>query len=57
MGVYLWSRGGAAYAQTVASLLGIAPYITQCLPKPDGIIDDQSVTEWSHLQYIHPNEL
>jgi predicted HAD superfamily phosphohydrolase YqeG len=55
--IYLWSRGGSEYARTVADRLGIASMVTAFLPKPDVLIDDQVISEWTHLRQWHPNQL
>jgi len=55
--IYLWSRGGAEYAKSVAQSLGIDHLISAFLPKPDVLIDDQHLSEWGHLREYHPNQL
>jgi len=55
--LFLWSRGGAEYARQTAVLLGIDPSISAFLPKPDVIIDNVEVREWSHVSVMHPNRL
>ena len=54
--LYLWSSGGAAYAQTTAEELGIADCFVGFLAKPTHIVDDQHITEWRDLRLLHPNE-
>ena len=53
--LYLWSRGGAAYARDVARELGIEPCFRAFLPKPELLIDDEPVTSWRAVA-VHPNE-
>jgi len=55
--IYLWSRGGAEYAKSVAQSLRIDHLISAFLPKPDVLIDDQILSEWGHLRQYHPNQL
>jgi hypothetical protein len=55
--IYLWSRGGADYARQRARAVGVESPIEGFLPKPDVIIDDQSLLDWTHLSTFHPNEL
>jgi cation transport ATPase len=52
--LYLWSAGGAAYAQASAVELGIADCFAGFLPKPSVYIDDQSVAEWLQCQHVLP---
>lgn len=52
--LYLWSRGGGAYAESTAHELGIAPLFAGFLPKPDLLVDDQPIEEWTHLQQERP---
>lgn len=53
--LYLWSSGGAEYAQTTARDLGIEACFVGFLPKPNAIIDDVPLATWP-LQEFHPNE-
>jgi phosphoserine phosphatase len=53
--LFCWSSGGAEYARTSATELGIEGCFVAFLPKPDGLIDDVRVTEW-RLAQIHPSE-
>lgn len=53
--LYLWSRGGAAYAQEVAEELRIADCFAAFLPKPELLLDDASVEHWSAVE-LHPAE-
>jgi Protein of unknown function (DUF705) len=53
--LYLWSRGGAAYARATADELGIERYFRAFLPKPDIIIDDESISDWRRFLEIHPS--
>jgi hypothetical protein len=54
--LYLWSRGGAEYAQTTAAELGISHCFTAFLAKPTHIVDDQHISDWRVLQHVHPNQ-
>lgn len=53
--LYLWSRGGATYAEEVAKELRIDDCFTAFLPKPDLLLDDASVEDWSAVE-LHPAE-
>lgn len=53
--LYLWSRGGAAYAREVAEELGIVQCFETFLPKPELLVDDASVEHWSAVE-LHPGE-
>ena len=55
--LFLWSSGGAEYAQEVANQFDIADVFTTFLPKPEIAIDDVAIQDWTHLRQIHPNEL
>jgi hydroxymethylpyrimidine pyrophosphatase-like HAD family hydrolase len=52
--IYLWSTGGADYAQSVASDLGIEECFVGFLPKPTLIIDDQAIPDWNNCQHERP---
>jgi cation transport ATPase len=52
--IYLWSTGGADYAQSVASDLGIKECFAGFLPKPTLIIDDQAVQDWRDCKHERP---
>jgi phosphoserine phosphatase len=52
--IYLWSTGGAAYAQQAAEELGIASCVVACLPKPHVYIDDQAVEDWRGCRHVLP---
>lgn len=54
--MYCWSSGGAAYAEEVAAELGIEGCFVAYLPKPNVVVDDQSVSEWRYCRTVHPNE-
>lgn len=49
VGLYCWSSGGADYAKESASKLGIEHCFIGYLPKPNYIVDDQSLNSWSNL--------
>ncbi len=55
--LYLWSSGGAKYAEESALELGIHDCFTAFLPKPKQYIDDQPVADWRYCQHLHPNSL
>jgi len=52
--LYLWSSGGAEYARSAASELGIASCFVAFLPKPDAYLDDQPVSEWRYCKHVLP---
>lgn len=52
--LYLWSTGGADYAQSVAGDLGIERCFAGFLPKPTLIIDDQAVQDWQDCRHERP---
>ena len=52
--MYLWSAGGAGYARSTATDLGIADCLSGFLPKPTIIIDDRHITEWRSLRHFFP---
>jgi phosphoserine phosphatase len=52
--LYLWSSGGAEYARTVASELGIGHCFVSFLPKPNAYLDDQPVHEWKYCTHVYP---
>jgi predicted HAD superfamily phosphohydrolase YqeG len=52
--LYLWSSGGADYAQESARELGISELFTAFLPKPNLIIDDQPVSDWRYCEHKFP---
>jgi hypothetical protein len=52
--LYLWSTGGADYARAVASDLNIAECFAGFLPKPNLIIDDQSIVDWRDCKHEYP---
>jgi len=54
--LYLWSRGGAAYAQSTAQELRIEHCFTAFLAKPTHIVDDQHITEWRDLEHLLPHQ-
>ena len=53
--LYLWSRGGAAYAREVAEELHVDDCFTAFLPKPELLLDDAGVEHWSAVE-LHPAE-
>jgi cation transport ATPase len=55
--LYLWSSGGAQYAEDSALELGIHGCFKGFLPKPKQYIDDQAFSDWRYLQHVHPNSL
>lgn len=52
--LYLWSSGGAKYAQESTAELGIEECFTGFLPKPQMYIDDQPVHEWRYCTHQYP---
>ena len=52
--LYLWSTGGAEYAKSIATDLGISECFSGFLPKPTLIIDDQAVPEWRDCTHEYP---
>ena len=52
--LYLWSSGGADYAQETAKELGISDCFAAFLPKPTLIIDDQVVSDWRYCRHEYP---
>ena len=52
--LYLWSRGGAAYARATAEELEIASCFVGFLPKPNVVIDDEMIGSWRRLLEVHP---
>jgi len=52
--LYLWSRGGAAYARDTAQELGIADCFRAFLPKPTAILDDEALPSWTFVRSVHP---
>jgi cation transport ATPase len=52
--LHCWSAGGAAYAEEVATQLGLGDCFAGYLPKPHIMIDDQAAAEWRRTVHIHP---
>lgn len=52
--IYCWSSGGADYARSTAVELGIEECFVGFLPKPNVVIDDQSISAWRDLIEVHP---
>lgn len=52
--LYCWSSGGAEYARKSAEEFGIAHCFQEFLPKPNVMIDDQSVADWRLCLEVHP---
>jgi len=52
--LYLWSSGGAAYAEASARELGLEACFVGYLPKPDAYLDDQPVHEWKYCRHVLP---
>src|SRR5688572_28427560 len=52
--LYCWSSGGAEYARQSAEEFGVADCFDGFLPKPNALLDDQSMNEWKYLKCIHP---
>ncbi|TAG00572.1 MAG: DUF705 domain-containing protein [Betaproteobacteria bacterium] len=53
--LYLWSSGGAAYAETSAAELGLSNCFAAFLPKPDAYLDDQAVSDWRFCKHVLPS--
>lgn len=53
--LFLWSRGGAAYALATARELGLEPCFVAFLPKPDALLDDARIDTW-RMPELHPAE-
>ena len=49
-----WSSGGASYARQSAKEFGIEHCFQAFLPKPNLMIDDQSVADWRLCLEVHP---
>jgi len=54
--LYCWSSGGADYARQSAEEFEIADCFIDFLPKPNLMLDDQSLGEWRDLKCVHPTE-
>jgi hydroxymethylpyrimidine pyrophosphatase-like HAD family hydrolase len=52
--LYLWSSGGAEYAQASARELSLEDCFVAFLPKPTVYIDDQPVGEWRFCKHVYP---
>jgi predicted HAD superfamily phosphohydrolase YqeG len=52
--LYLWSLGGAEYARSSASELGVETCFVAFLPKPDVYVDDQPVSDWRFCKHVLP---
>jgi predicted HAD superfamily phosphohydrolase YqeG len=55
--LYCWSSGGGDYAKQTAEELGIVDCFAAFLPKPNVVIDDQSVIDWAQTMEIHPQSI
>ncbi len=53
--LYVWSSGGADYARTVATELGLADCFAAFLPKPGMYIDDLPAHEWINCEHSLPS--
>ena len=53
--LYLWSSGGADYARTVATELGLVDYFVAFLPKPEMYIDDLPAHDWIDCEHSLPS--
>ena len=54
--LYCWSSGGADYARQSTEEFGIEDCFVDFLPKPNAILDDQSIEEWRYFKQVHPAE-
>ena len=52
--LYLWSSGGANYAESSAVELGIQDCFVGFLPKPDVYLDDQAFEDWRYCRHVLP---
>ena len=55
--LYCWSSGGADYARAAAEDLDLDESFSGYLPKPNLILDDQAVAEWSYCRLLRPLEV
>lgn len=55
--LYCWSSGGAEYARQSAREVGLEDCFTAFLPKPQVMLDDQPVSDWRRLTWVHPAEI
>jgi hypothetical protein len=51
--IFIWSQGGVEYANEIVEIANIKEYVCAVLPKPDLMIDDLSVKDWSGLLKIN----
>ena len=51
--LYCWSSGGADYARQSAREFGIEACFEAFLPKPNALLDDQSLSQWRGFKTIH----
>ena len=54
--LYCWSTGGADYARLMAAEAGIADCFAAFLPKPNVLLDDQSLVDWRQCIEVGPGE-
>jgi len=52
--LYCWSSGGSDYARQSATEFAIEHCFHAFLPKPNVMIDDQSVADWRLCLELHP---
>jgi phosphoglycolate phosphatase-like HAD superfamily hydrolase len=52
--LFLWSTGGADYAQATARDLGLESCFVAFLSKPDVYIDDQAAAAWRNCRHVLP---
>jgi len=52
--LYCWSTGGAEYAREVAGEIRLDDCFVAFLPKPNLIVDDQTVAEWRSCSHVLP---
>jgi len=53
--LYCWSSAGADFAKEAANKVGLEECFQSFLPKPNVLIDDISIENWSKLLQIHPS--
>ena len=53
--LYCWSSGGADYARESAEEFGISACFVAFLPKPNVLLDDQTLAQWRRFIVVHPS--
>jgi hypothetical protein len=52
--LYCWSSGGSEYARSSAAEFEVEHCFAGFLPKPNVLLDDQSVADWRLCLEVHP---